>query len=244
MIKTIIKQFLPPSIYQPVRDHLRKPRMPILFGSLRRLEPVSRLFGFDRGKPIDRFYIESFLDQYRDDIRGDTLEIGDPSYTKQFGDNRVTHSHVLHAAHNNKYSTIVGDLATGEGIPCDAFDCMILTQTFQMIYEVKAAIANCYKALKPGGTLLATFPGISQISRFDMDRWGDYWRFTDRSAAMLFAEAFGDANVAVETYGNVLAATALLQGLSTEELTKKELDHHDLDYQVIITVRATKLLEK
>lgn len=243
MLKATIKHVLPPKVYCALRQRINRPAA-VRWGSLRSLEPVSRLFGFDRGKPVDRYYIELFLDQYRHDIRGDVLEIGDASYTVQFGENRVSKSHVLHAQPNNEQATIVGDLATGEGIPENAYDCMILTQTFPFIYDVKAAIANCYKALKPGGTLLATSAGISQISRYDMDRWGDYWRFTDRSATMLFAEAFGDANICVETYGNVMSATALLQGLATEELSKKELNHHDRDYQVIISIRATKPLEK
>jgi hypothetical protein len=109
-----------------------------------------------------------------------------------------------------------------------------------LFYNVRAAIANFHAPLKANGVLLATFPGISQISRNDMDRWGDYWRFTDASACRLFGEVFGAENVVVETHGNVLAACAFLHGLASAELTVKELDISDPDYQVIITVRAQK----
>jgi len=135
---------------------------------------------------------------------------------------------------------MVGDLATGNGIPQATFDCMILTQTFLFIYDVRAAIVNSYRALKRGGVLLATFPGISQISRYDMDRWGDYWRFTTLSARRLFEEVFPAANVTVEAYGNVLAAIAFLHGLAAEELKPHELEYRDRDYEVVITVRAVK----
>lgn len=212
----------------------------IRFGSLHRLAPISRLFGFDRGKPIDRHYIEVFLQQHGTDIQGEVLEIGDPGYTRKFGGGRVTCSHVLHAVPGNPRATLVGDLVSGDGIPKEAFDCMVLTQTFQFIYDVQAAIATCYQALKPGGALLATFACISQISRYDMDRWGDYWRFTDASARRLFGDLFGSENVAVETYGNVLAACAFLHGLAAHELKREELDYHDPDYQVLITVRAVR----
>ncbi len=94
--------------------------------------------------------------------------------------------------------------------------------------------------LKPGGVLLATVPGISQISRYDMDRWGDFWRFTTLSATRVFQEVFGRRDLTVEAFGNVLTAMALLQGLSVEELTIRELDHRDPDYELLITVRACK----
>ena len=86
--------------------------------------------------------------------------------------------------------------------------------------------------------MLATFPGISQISRYDMDRWGDFWRFTDASAGRLFGSIFD--SVSVETWGNVFVACASLHGLATDELTPEELSFRDPDYQVVITVRALK----
>jgi hypothetical protein len=45
----------------------------------------------------------------------------------------------------------------------------------------------------------------------------------------------------VETRGNVLAATAFLQGLVVADLRPEELDHSDRDYQVSILVRARKV---
>lgn len=205
-----------------------------------RSEPISRVFGLDRGKPIDRYYIEAFLHRYNGDIKGCVMEIGDSTYTHTFGGKKVIRSEVLHAVEGNPQATLVGDLATGNGIPEGLFDCMILTQTFLFIYDVHAALANSYSALKTGGVLLATFPGISQISRYDMVRWGDYWRFTDASAQRLFGDIFGIENISVETHGNVLVACAFLQGLAVEELTQKDLDYNDPDYQVLITVRAVK----
>src|SRR5713101_116839 len=98
--------------------------------------------------------------------------------------------------------------------------------------QVKAAVANSYAALKSGGVLLATCTGISQISRYDMDRWGDYWRLTNASARRLFGDVFGADNVTVADYGNVLAACAFLQVLAADELKREELDYHDKDYQL------------
>ncbi len=244
-IRSVAKVVLPDGVrhwlgLQQQRLRCRPPVGLVCFGSLRRVKPVSRLFGFDRGQPVDRYYIEAFLQTYSQDIRGRVLEIGDPAYTMKFGGAKVTQSDVLHALAGNLQATIVGDLATGQGIPENTFDCMILTQTFHVLYDVKAAIANSCRTLKPGGVLLATLPGISQISRYDMDRWGDYWRFSDASVRRLFGDVFGPDNVATETHGNVLVACAFLHGLAAQELKPKELKYHDPDYQVLITVRAVK----
>jgi len=210
------------------------------WGSLRRLEPVSRKFGFDRGEPIDRYYIKQFLSECSSDIHGRVLEVGDNGFTTQFGGARVVQSDVLHAVAGEPGTTIVGDLQTGSNIPENAFDCFIATQLFHVLEDYQAALSTSHRLLKPGGVLLATFPGISQISRYDMDRWGDYWRFTDLSIERVVGRIFGPQQVSVRTYGNVCAAVAFLQGLSNHELTSTELNHLDQDYQVTIAVRAVK----
>ena len=212
----------------------------VRFGSLRRVKPISDVFGFDRGQPIDRYYIEKFLAERADDICGRVLEVADPEYTRKFGGGRVVRSEVLHAAAGHSAAALVGDLVTGSGIPKDAFDCIILTQTLQVIYEIQRAVITTHRALKPGGVVHATFSGISPISRYDMARWGEYWRVTDKAAQRLFADIFGEANVEVRTFGNVLAACAFLHGLSAHELRAHELDVHDPNYQVTIAVRAVR----
>jgi SAM-dependent methyltransferase len=209
------------------------------FGGLLRLKPVSREFGFDRGQPIDRHYVETFLAQHAEDVKGRVLEIGDNSYTRYYGGERVTRSDVLHVAPDNPAATIVGDLAHADHIEADSFDCFILTQTLHLIYDVPQAIRTIYRILKPGGVLLATFPGISQISD---DQWASewLWSFSSLSAQRLFAELFPVANLQVSTYGNVLTATAFLQGLSAQEITEEELSYHDSRYELLISVRAVK----
>ena len=240
-VKEVLMRIVVPKARPLLRGWYKKlHRVPLVrFGSLRRLTPVSRVFGSDRGTPIDRYYIESFLTKNTQDIHGHVLEIGDDSYTRKFGGERVINSSVLHVTPGNPQATLVGDLETGAGIPASAFDCMILTQTFQFIYEVNGAIANAYAALKPGGVLLVTFPGISQISRYEMD----CWRFTTLSARKLFGEVFPTRSIKIEAHGNVLIAMAFLHGFAAEELQREELDYHDPDYEVLITVRAVKPMQ-
>jgi SAM-dependent methyltransferase len=212
----------------------------VRFGNLRRVTPISGFFGSGRGKCIDRYYIENFLARNAPDIHGSVLEIADDTYTRRFGGDRVIKSDVLHVDEGNPKASIVTDISSDDLIAANSFDCIIFTQTLQYIYDVRAAVRTLHRILKPDGILLASFPGISQISRCDMERWGDYWRFTTRSARRLFEEVFSTGNVAVESHGNVLAATGLLQGLVLEDLRRNELDYNDPDYQLVITVRAIK----
>jgi SAM-dependent methyltransferase len=206
---------------------------------LRRTKPISRRWGFDRGLPVDRFYIENFLARHVNEIQGRVLEIGDDSYTYKFGGDRVTRSDVLNVAEGNPKTSIVADLTNATHIPSDTFDCIVLTQTLQLIYDVQAAIKTFYRVLKPGGTLLVTFPGISHKGD---SNWGKYWHwnFTTLSAQRLFQEVFPAEKVKVNAYGNVLAAIAFLHGLAAQELSQEELNYHDPDYEVLITVSAVK----
>jgi len=215
----------------------------VWFGGLRRLRPVSDVFGADRGQCIDRYYIEGFLADHSADVRGDVLEVGGDEYTRRFGADRVARSHVLHVEEGHPRSTIVADLGHRGSLPREAYDCIICTQTLQFIYAVRTAVTTLHDALKPGGVLLATMSGITQISRYDMERWGDYWRFTSLSARRLLEEVFVPDSVKVENYGNVLAAIAFLMGLSADELRQPELDHRDPDYEVVIAARARKATE-
>lgn len=212
------------------------------FGDLRRLRPISPVFGFDRALPlIDRYYIERFLEACANDIRGRVLEMGDATYTCRFGGDRVTRSDVLHSVEGNPVATLVADLAGPGPLPAQRFDCIIATQTLQMIFDVRQALDSLYRMLRPGGVLLTTSHGISRIARREgIDPWGEYWHFTAQSTKRLFEERFQAGGLQIRTYGNVLSAAASLYGLSADDLEPGELDRHDPDFEVIIAVRARK----
>jgi SAM-dependent methyltransferase len=203
-------------------------------------QPASRKFAFDRGTPIDRYFIVRFLERNAEDIRGRVLEVGDRGYTQTYGGERVARSDVLHVAAGNPEATIVGDLATGKGLPRGAYDCLVLTQTLHVIYDVHSAVKNIYGLLKPGGVALLTVPGITPVSRYDADRWGDFWRMTPAAATRLFAEVFSPERVEVEAFGNVRLSAAYLYGLAAEEIPASALAERDPDYPLLICVRAQK----
>jgi SAM-dependent methyltransferase len=215
----------------------------VRFGSLRRLEPISRDWGDDRGGPIDRYYITGFLDRHREDVRGRVLEIAEDVYAKWFGDDRVSRIDILeYRKGEHPRATFVGDLTDAPHLPSGAFDCVILTQTLQLIYDLEAAVGTVHRILRPGGVALVTLPGITPVNRQDSESWGNQWcwSFTALSARKLFEKHFAPEEIEVETFGNVLAAASFLYGLGRGELTRRELDHRDPDYEMVITLRARK----
>ena len=222
----------------------RRTRFPgvghINLGSLDRVTPVSGNWGFDRGQPVDRYYIENFLDRSREHIAGRVLEVADNAYTCRFGKQAVTRSDILHDAPGHPRATVVADLSAPETAPTNEFDCIICTQTLQLIYDISPALQSLHKMLKPGGTLLLTVPGITAISREDMNRHGDFWRFTSASIERALQDTFGADGVVVKAFGNVYAATAFLHGLAVEELDRNKLDFLDPDYEVLLAATARK----
>jgi SAM-dependent methyltransferase len=210
------------------------------YGELRRLQPFSRRYGFDRGTPVDRYYMRRFLMGHATDIHGRVLEIGDDHSTRLHGRERVISSDVLNLHPGVPGTTIVADLAAGASLPDAAFDCVIVEQTLQLIFDVQAAMRTLERILSPGGVLLLTVPGT--ISQLTSGRWGSSWcwGFTPHSVSKLLSGVFAPRRFSVRCYGNVLASTAFLQGLAAEELTPDELDHEDALYPLLIGARAVR----
>src|SRR5665647_257801 len=94
---------------------LRRLLQPAWFGSLRRTSPLSNRWGIDRGKPIDRYYIEQFLQQQCKDIRGRVLEVGNRIYTDRFGSD-VDQIDVLDNIPENPHATLFIDLEAAQAL--------------------------------------------------------------------------------------------------------------------------------
>jgi SAM-dependent methyltransferase len=215
-----------------VREERRRPRLPG--------EPFERKYGMRLGRPVDRIYIEGFLERNRDDIRGRVLEILDPVYTRRFGGARVEHADVLDASPQAPEATLRGNLETGEGLPNEAYDCFICTQTLSLIYDLRSAVRNAHAVLKPGGVLLVSVPGISQQADPDHEQFPDYWRFTKRSLHRLLEDAFGADNVTVAAYGTVGATASFLYGIPADQVDSALLAPHDPDFEMVVCARAVR----
>jgi SAM-dependent methyltransferase len=244
-VESVLRKIVPVSFRRfgwDVMQRLKQwpPRGAVRFGSLRRVKPIGADWGFSRGLPVDRWYIERFLLAHSTDICGRVLEIDTDYYTKKFGGERVTHGDLLHINEMRPGVTMVGDLTSADHLPSDVFDCIVITQTLNLIFDARAAVATVHRMLKPGGTALVTIPGLSRMTADPDGQWGHSWGFTTISAGRIFREVFEGGTVEVEACGNVLSTTSFLHGLAAGELREDELEFHDPEFELLVLLRAVK----
>lgn len=206
------------------------------WGQLRRQQPLSDMWGFDRGQPVDRYYIENFLVRHSGIVQGRCIEVMSADYIRRFGQDRVTHCDVVDINPNNMRANIFGDLVDPNTLVADHYDCFILTQTLPHIYDGRALMRNCYAALKPGGTMLVTAPCICRYSPHPED----FWRLTDCSLRRLITENTDCEDFEVEVHGNLIASIGFLMGMAAQELTPEELDFKDIRFPVAVAARLRK----
>lgn len=206
---------------------------------MKNVNPISDYYGFDRGTPIDRFYIENFLKENQKDIKDVCLELLNDNYIKTFGGKNVTKGDILDIEETNKNATIIDDLRHLKKITDNTYDCIILTQVFQFIDDVPSAISECYRVLKKEGVLLATLPAMSRIDCISGTN-GDYWRFTEAGARYLFEKHFSKEQLITSTHGNVRSGMYFYAGFSQEDVSTKILTQDDKNFPLIVTVKATK----
>ena len=84
------RRFVPASVRSRLRPFRAayvdwRSRRPPALGDLRRVTPIDPNWGFERGTPIDRVYVEEFVGAPSGDNRGRDDEIAAPDYTTRFG---------------------------------------------------------------------------------------------------------------------------------------------------------------
>jgi SAM-dependent methyltransferase len=233
-VKASLVGGLPPSVGNWIY-RVRYPRVAHL--PIRRVTPLSRCYGLDRGRPVDRYYIEQFLAGNSRYVRGACLEVRDDGYTRRFGGGRVTRVDVLDINPSNRLANIHGDLRHLGGVPDDTYDCVILTQVLQYVDDLGAAVSETHRILKRGGSVLVTVPALSLCQGGDVT---DYWRFTPHAIRYLLRQYFPEQGIVVQGHGNALAGVAFWLGLAQEDLRRWHLEYYDPDYACIASARATK----
>lgn len=214
----------------------------INWGDLRKFSPVSKSFGFDRGNPVDRYYVELFLQKNADLIRGNCLELLDSRYIKKFGSDKVTSCDILDIDTANKKATLIADLTSEKPLGERNYDCIICTQALYLMYDVKKALQNLCDALKVDGWLLITVPFLVKYSPEPLD----CWRFTEYGLRRILEELALQKRIEfhVESYGNLITCVASLQGLAVEDLKEPEFAYKDDSYPLVICAKVKKLNSK
>ena len=203
------------------------------WGNLRRTTPFSSTFGFERGQPIDRYYLHAFLETHRELITGDVLEVQGTSYTDRYG-HHLTRTDSFDIERNFQ-PTFCCDFAHGDGvIPDRAYDCLLLPNTLPHFRELDRCLASARRVIRPGGAILASAAGLLPLTG-DVP---DYWRLTPAAWQEMLSVAWPGAVLDIAGHGNCLAAVAAQLGLALEELTEAELDVHDPKFPVLTTILA------
>jgi SAM-dependent methyltransferase len=200
----------------------------VRWASLRRTRPISA-WGYDRGTPVDRWYVERFLAEHAHLVRGHVLEVKEDLYASTLGAARIT---VLDIDAANPRATLIGDLVDPSTLPAGAYDTAVITQTLQYVSDPAAAVANLITSLAPGGHLLLTTPLVSRLSGPQ-----DRWRWTALGMRTLLADHPG---AQVAAHGNCLAARAFLAGLAAEDVGAARLRVQDPQYPLLVTAVVPK----
>lgn len=194
-------------------------------------------YGLDRGTPVDRVYIDRFFAARAADIRGAIIEVGGPVFSSRHG-RGVVSTDIVDIDGANERATIVADLSAPDALPRSAYDCAVVPQTLQYVSDPRAAVTNLHDSLRPGGVLLITMPVIAQIDGHAAEV--DRWRVTPVGLRDALAAWCPNADVSVESAGNVLVATAFLQGIAAEEMRATDFDVTDPMYPMIAMARVVR----
>jgi len=203
--------------------------------------PVSNYYGYDRGTPVDRIYIEAFLEGHAQVITGRCAEVKDSTYADRYGRN-ITSTTVIDIDSGNPHATLIADLAKPGSLPEASFDCVILPHTLQLLPQPGAALTNCWRALALGGTILITVPAVGRLSMSTPET--DCWRLPPAGLMQLLrclplANASGSPGnapagaVAVSAHGNLRSCLAMLMGYAAEELPEETFQDDDPGHPLI-----------
>jgi SAM-dependent methyltransferase len=199
--------------------------------------PLSDDYGFDRGTPVNRRYIESFLAEHQADVHGSMLEIGDSRYSEAFGQGRVAVFTVVDIETSNRKATLIADLIATESLNRDSYDCILLVETLHLLGEPGTCLENCWRALRPHGTLLITVPALKRLSPSHPET--DYWRFTPAGLEALMTRRW-PGQFSVSAYGNLRACIAFLLGHVVEECDGNDMDVPDARFPLTVAAHARK----
>lgn len=202
------------------------------FGDFKRQIPFCPQFGNLRGIPIDRYYLDKFIEAIHNEISGVTLEIaGDKANPERFKLTNVTSYVTLNL--EGKDADIIGDAHDPKAVDKGSLDTVLLFNVLEHCERPWVVVENIYNWLKPGGQVFCMVPSAQRVHRQPQD----YWRIFPDAMNSLFVR-FPRRKLYV--YGNPLTTLAAYYGIAHEELSREELDYYHEDYPVANCIHAQK----
>jgi hypothetical protein len=188
------------------------------------------MYGFDRGTPIDRYYVDKFFTARRHRISGRVLEIQTTDHITRYGSDVIAADTL--DINPSFHPTYCCDLANAAIVSTGAYDCFLLPNTLSFVRDLDAALREARRIVRPGGAILATVPAFVPLTP-DVE---DYWHHSAEGWRIVAARVWPDCETRVESHGNCLAAAAAMYGVAVEELTPAELDVTDARYPVLVSI--------
>lgn len=203
------------------------------WGSLRRLMPVCGNFGFTRGWPVDRYYLDQYIAKISNLVTGNVLEVG--VYVSDPMKKKFPHSKSFHAVDVIKTDKVdyAGDIHERSLFSEGSFDTILCFNVLEHCKMPWVVVENMHHWVKKGGQVFCMVP-VTQRRHEDPK---DCWRILPQSLEWMF-KSFSKAEI--HCRGNPLTAVSALLGIPSDELSKKELDFDHPDYPVAAFVSCEK----
>ena len=133
-----------------------------------KIKRVSKKFGFDRGLPIDRFYIDKYLDKnLSKSTYQNGLEVGGVQYLEKFKVAKKTallHPEYLISEGHGDQALVVDLNKKFKNIGDEKFDLIIATNVLTFVEEPHLALNTFQELLVPGGLLIISVSASMPIS--------------------------------------------------------------------------------
>lgn len=183
---------------------------------------------------VARAYINQFLTEQAELVRGRCVEFAPPVYQPRFDSKPEVTRYDCWNIDESNGATIVGDLQAAPHVPDESFDTILCTHVLCNVSRPWLAVDEMHRMLSPGGVVLCTVPSVLQ--RYAPDP-ADYWRFTKDALTLLF-ERF--SSVEVYSYGNSATVAASPQYLMAYHFLPSVLRHNDPACPSIVACVARK----
>ena len=203
------------------------------WGDFRRIAPFCPTFGTSRGTPIDRLYLSQFIDRIRDQVTGQTLEIGGiVDNQEMYGLPGCTDYHSLEMQAGPGI-THVGDAHDSGLFEPATYDSILMFNVLEHCHSPQTIVDNVQRWLKPGGACFLMVPNAQRVHNYP----ADYWRPMPEGIGHLLRN-FDETKLFV--YGNPTTFIASVMGVAAEELTPQEVSVCNPEYPVATCAVASR----
>lgn len=205
----------------------------IEYSDFKRYAPLCHDYGYSRGTPIDRYYLEQFIREIRSYVVGYTLEIGGSRENQYLYGFTNAMSYKTMDMHQKPEVDITGDIHDPNSLGSNSFDSIILFNVLEHCEKPWIVVENIYNWLTKRGSVFCMVPNSQRIHRDPKD----YWRILPDGMRSLFAK-FPIKQLYL--YGNPITTIATMMGVAAEELSSEELNSFNSEYLVATCIYACK----